>query len=550
MANKLRHIAISVRDPEKAAKFFEEAFGMTRAGSAQRGVYLTDGIFNVALLNFGDEPIAGFEDQPGVQGLIHFGMWVDNVDEIDKKITAAGGKYVTGRKETNPNVFYEVKYATPEGFIFDVTENGWRGAVKDVVPGQGERDGVSAAHFKPRVVIVGAGPVGMVCALALNRRGVPVTVFEQEPAPVTDQRAASLHPTTLEMLDDLGVFEKILPRGLVSTAYRFHDRPSHSVVAEFDLGLLRDEFRFPFVLQYEQYKLTASIAAEYANAGDFDVRFSHSVTGPDANGRWRQVEVETPSGPERVEAAYVIGCDGGRSTVRRLADIAFEGFTYPERFIKIATSFDFGTVNPNLVYRNFFSDPSEWCNLFKVRGERPPGLWRAIFPIGAEESDESALSPERVETRLQKFFAKPGRYPIEYVNVYGVNQRVAATFRKGRVLLAGDAAHANNPIGGTGHERRHPRRHQPRREACQSDPWRRGRRASRCLLRASGGMRRKNLCRRRPSPTSGSWRSATRAVRKANFDDLRRTAENRETARAYMRRAALADSLREAAALA
>ena len=88
MANKLRHIAISVRDPEKAAKFFEEAFGMTRAGNAQRGVYMTDGIFNVALLNFGDETIDGIEDQKNpLQGLIHFGMWVDSVDEIDKKIT-------------------------------------------------------------------------------------------------------------------------------------------------------------------------------------------------------------------------------------------------------------------------------------------------------------------------------------------------------------------------------------------------------------------------------------------------------------------------------
>jgi lactoylglutathione lyase len=134
MANKLRHIAISVPNPEKAAKFFEEAFGMTRAGSAQRGVYMTDGIVNVALLNFGDEPIAGMEAQKNPVGLIHFGMWVDSVEEIGKKITAAGGSYVTGRKETNPNVFYEVKYKTPEGIVFDVTENGWRGAVKDVVP--------------------------------------------------------------------------------------------------------------------------------------------------------------------------------------------------------------------------------------------------------------------------------------------------------------------------------------------------------------------------------------------------------------------------------
>jgi len=131
---KLRHIAISVGDPESAAQFFEKAFGMRRAGSAMRGVYLTDGVVNVAFLNFGDEPIAGFEDQKNVCGLIHFGMWVDSVEQVDKSITAAGGSYVTGRKETNPNVYYEVKYKTPEGIVFDLTESGWKGAAKDVLP--------------------------------------------------------------------------------------------------------------------------------------------------------------------------------------------------------------------------------------------------------------------------------------------------------------------------------------------------------------------------------------------------------------------------------
>jgi len=134
MASKLRHIAISVRDPEAAAKFFEQAFGMTRAGNAQRGVYMTDGIMNVALLNFGEEPVAGFEGKSDVRGLIHFGMWVDSVEEADKRIKTAGGSYLTGRKETGPNVYYEVKYTTPEGIVFDVTESGWKGAVKDVEP--------------------------------------------------------------------------------------------------------------------------------------------------------------------------------------------------------------------------------------------------------------------------------------------------------------------------------------------------------------------------------------------------------------------------------
>jgi lactoylglutathione lyase len=131
---KLRHIALSVPDPEKAAKFFEQAFGMSRAGNAMRGIYMTDGTINVALLNFGDEPIAGFEEKKGYCGLIHFGMWVDNLDESDAKVKAAGGKYLTGRKETNPNVYYEVKYTTPEGIVFDITESGWKGAVKEVAP--------------------------------------------------------------------------------------------------------------------------------------------------------------------------------------------------------------------------------------------------------------------------------------------------------------------------------------------------------------------------------------------------------------------------------
>ena len=131
---KLRHIAIAVNDPEKAAQFFEQAFGMTRAGNAMRGVYLTDGVMNVALLNFAKEGVPGFEDQEGYEGIIHFGMWVDDVDETDRRIKEAGGSYMTGRFEKNPNVFYEVKYKTPEGIVFDITANGWKGAVKDVVP--------------------------------------------------------------------------------------------------------------------------------------------------------------------------------------------------------------------------------------------------------------------------------------------------------------------------------------------------------------------------------------------------------------------------------
>ena len=125
MASKLRHIAISVRDPEAAAKFFEKAFGMTRAGNAQRGVYMTDGVMNVALLNFKDETLPGFKPEQKFNGVIHFGMLVEDLDEAAARIKEAGGTYLTGRKETGPNVYYEVKYRTPDGIVFDITESGW-----------------------------------------------------------------------------------------------------------------------------------------------------------------------------------------------------------------------------------------------------------------------------------------------------------------------------------------------------------------------------------------------------------------------------------------
>ena len=400
-----------------------------------------------------------------------------------------------------------------------------------------------------RVVIVGAGPVGMVCALALNRRGVAVTVCEQEPAPVRDQRAASIHPPTLTLLDELGVTRKIIPLGHVSSTYRFHDRVSNAVVAEFDLNRMADEFRFPFVLQYEQYKLTASITAEYANGGDFDVRFSHAVTGLTQWGDHVEAEIASPSGSERLNATYVIGCDGGRSAVRKLAGIEFEGFTYPEKFIKIATTFDFAKVNPNLVYRNYFSDPDEWCNLFKVRGESPGGLWRAIFPLRADEDDAEALAPQKIEARLQKFFPKAGRYHVEYVNVYPVSQCVAATMRSGRILLAGDAAHVNNPIGGMG---MNGGIHDAINLADKLARVLHGE-ADEDLLDLYSRQRRHAAVKYVQQQTISNKRLMEERdpkVRAANFDELRRIADDPEASRKYMRRAALLDSLNEANAVA
>jgi 3-(3-hydroxy-phenyl)propionate hydroxylase len=302
------------------------------------------------------------------------------------------------------------------------------------------------------------------------------------------------------------------------------------------------------VLQYEQYKLTASIAAAYADCSDFDVRFASTVTDIDDRGDHVDVTVVADGGTERIAGCYVIGCDGGRSVVRKLAGISFDGFTYPEKFLKVATPFDFATVNPSLTLRNYFADPDEWANVFKVNGERPPGLWRVIVPIPSDESEEATLAPERVEARLQKFFPKTGGYPIEYVNVYGVSQRVASTFRRGRVLLAGDSAHVNNPIGGMGMnggihdavnlaEKLARVWHGEANEASLDLYSRQRRHAAVEYVQAQTIANKKMMEERDPQ------------ARAAHLDELRRTAEDREAARHYMRRAALRDSLNSANAV-
>jgi 3-(3-hydroxy-phenyl)propionate hydroxylase len=400
---------------------------------------------------------------------------------------------------------------------------------------------------RDRVVIAGGGPVGMVLALALWQRGVPVTVLETLGEPFVDQRAASSHPPTIEMLDSLGLAEKIVPEGLIAPVYRFRDRVTGDVVAEFDLSELEGELKYPYVLQYEQYKLVFRILALYGDHPDFDIRFSHTLSGfTQADDRVDVVARLTDGSRETIRAAYLVGCDGGRSAVRKLAGIAFEGFTYPELFIKIGTYYDFMEDDSRVAYRNYFSDPEEWCNLFKVNGEDGRAIWRGVFPMRIGETEEEARRPENIEARLQKFFPRPSAYEIAYANVYTVSQRVAASLNQGRVLLAGDSAHVNNPIGGMGlnggiHDAMNLADKLAAVWKGEAGPelldlyTRQRRKAAVDFTQAQTIANKKLMEERDP------------AVRRKNLDALRRVGEDRQLRRAYMRRAALIESLEAAA---
>jgi 3-(3-hydroxy-phenyl)propionate hydroxylase len=299
------------------------------------------------------------------------------------------------------------------------------------------------------ILVAGGGPVGVIAALALARQGIPVHVFEAEARVNDSPRAATTHAATLEMLAELGLVDEVIARGLIEPKFRIWDRARREVIAEFDFGVLGNDTRFPYVVQCEQHKLANMAIERLRGFSHASLDFCARVTSLQQFDDRVDVTVESAAGTRRISGSYLIGADGGRSTVRKALDIEFEGYTHPERFLVLTTSFSFD-VEYGQCSRNYFSDPDEWCALFKVTGDDGSGLWRVLFPTRLEESDEQALEEAAVQGRLQRFFPKPGPYPVVHRNLYNVHQRVAASFGRGRVFLAGDSAHVNNPLGGLG----------------------------------------------------------------------------------------------------
>ena len=300
-----------------------------------------------------------------------------------------------------------------------------------------------------QVLISGGGPVGLICAYALGKRGIDVAVFDENPELQDDPRAATTHPATLELLAALGVIDEVIEQGLVAEKFEFWDRPTGERVAVFDHASLANDTDFPFVVQCEQFKLAKIVLARLQGLDNVSVHFDHRTTEVTLSENSVTLSVDTPDGPKTITGDWLIGADGGRSVVRKSADIDFEGFTWPERFLVLSTPFDF-EAERGMSFRNYIADPDEWCNCFKVAADGPPGLWRLVFPADPEAKEEDLLADDFVQNQMQKFFKRDEDYDIVHRNLYNVHQRVAATFRKGRILLAGDSAHVNNSIGGMG----------------------------------------------------------------------------------------------------
>ena len=397
-----------------------------------------------------------------------------------------------------------------------------------------------------RVIVIGAGPVGLCLSLALAQEGIPVCLIEAlgdhnflEQVP----RAGTNHPATLELLQRVGLYDKLEPRGIIAPLFHYWDRPEGKLVAAFDHALLKDDTRFPYVLQCERIKIVEEALKLVKAHPGIELRLSTEFTAFSQTADGVVAQVTNAAGEtEAIDGSYLISAEGARSIVRKDLDIEFEGFTYPDRTLNIEVAYDFRTHG--YTERNYISDPDEWSNLFHWKG--PPDRWRVHFPT-APDADETALTrPDALQARLQRFLPIGKAFEIVGSNLYVVHQRVAKKFRAGRAILAGDSAHVNSPIGAMGmnsgiHDAFNLAEKlvsilRGEADAAVLDRYERQRRHVALQHTQAQTMRNKRLLTEKDP-----------AVRRKNHDELRRTAEDPKLARAFLLRSSLIESLREAA---
>jgi 3-(3-hydroxy-phenyl)propionate hydroxylase len=389
-----------------------------------------------------------------------------------------------------------------------------------------------------RVIVVGAGPVGLVAAVSLAAEGIPVTVVESQIEVVDDLRASTFHPPTLAYLDRFGITPKLIEQGLHAPHWQFRDR-KQGEIATFDLSVLANDTPHPYRLQCEQWKLTRLLRDRLDASPDTKIIYGLRAIEVEQTADDATLTVEHDDGTrERLTGRYIIGADGARSVVRKSIGVSFEGITHPELYLTLSTTFPYEEHVPNLSKIAYISDPDEWLVLL-----RTPKVWRVLFPTDPSIGDDVMLAPETVEKRLQAVVPAKMRYDIVHKTAYRVFERVVDRYYSGRVLLAGDAAHLNNPLGGMGmnggiHDAVNlaDKLTQVWRGA---DPalfgrYERQRRKVALDTVQAVSMRNRQIMNTREP-----------AAREAYFDEMRRTAADPVEARKYLLRSSMIQSLRD-----
>lgn len=294
------------------------------------------------------------------------------------------------------------------------------------------------------VLIAGAGPVGLTCALILAEAGLRVRVFDSLDALPEDGRASTFHPPTLELFERFGVTGQLIDQGMVCPHWQIRWHPSGER-ALFDLSVLQDETKYPYRLQCEQWKLGKSLYRLLGSMPNVEIAFGAEVCGVRQDDRGVAIDVRRGDRTEAVSGEWLIGADGGHSFVRGAIGQALDGDTYPETVLIVETRFWFEEQLNGLSYSTYC-----WREGGNFSMLRLPDRWRVgIYPL-AGMSVEEQLSDANIEAMLQTICPRSARYEILARRPYRAHNRIVGRYRVGRVFLAGDAAHLNSPTGGMG----------------------------------------------------------------------------------------------------
>lgn len=297
-------------------------------------------------------------------------------------------------------------------------------------------------NYDTDVLVVGCGPVGILTALALAQENLKVTIIEMTPDIVASPRAPVYFPSTIYALDKLGILPDLKKVATVGKEFTQHF-PMLNEKVTFSFDIL-EGISYPYILHIGQDAL-AKITLEHAKRLNVDVKFGHTLLNYTDTDAGVVAQIEGPQGVIEIKSKWLIGTDGASSVVREKMAVDFEGMTWPFRFVAANIHAKFEQHGYSAV--NFIARPKH--NGVVVVIDSSIDLWRIAY------SESADLDPETVADRFEEYCAKPFipegvEYKIAALRQYRLHQRAASTFRKGHVLLAGDAAHITSPIGGLG----------------------------------------------------------------------------------------------------
>lgn len=292
------------------------------------------------------------------------------------------------------------------------------------------------------VVVVGAGPVGLTAAIDLASRGVPVVLLDDSDRIGEGSRGICYAKRTLEILDRLGIGENLVAQGVTWKLGKVF--LGDELVYSFDLQP-EDGHKMPAFINLQQYYLEKALVDRALELRNINLRWCNRAAALEQHNDHVRLTIETPDGPYRLDADWLIACDGARSSVRDFLGLGFEGVTFEDKFLiaDVKMAADFPTE------RRFWFKPQFHSGQSALMHRQPDNVWRIDLQLGPDADVEVEQKPERIVPRLRKMLGERD-FELEWVSIYRFNCRRLARFVHGRVIFAGDSAHQVSPFGARG----------------------------------------------------------------------------------------------------